>query len=332
MLFRIEHETVLSYDSPVFEHVFELRMAPVSDDDQTSLGYRLRISPLTPSTPYRDGHGNRVELITVLAPCQKIVVRATSFVRTHRRPSSDRLVGVRVGDAGSDQPGVVDALDYIGFTTLVDSGPWLDSLVKEMGSVHELSLERYLYKVTALIKSHVKYEKKRTEAGTPASAALALGAGVCQDFSHLFLAICRRMGVPARYVSGYIHQPGEIESHAWVQVWAGATQGWIDFDPTHNCLVADDHVVVAVGRDYSDVPPNRGAWRGEATESIHVAVRVESVPRLPADWIDADSLPLAVAVRDSGGGGGSAARNAPRPSARQFHRMLYRQQQHQQQH
>jgi hypothetical protein len=96
-------------------------------------------------------------------------------------------------------------------------------------------------------------------------------------------------------------------------------------------LVADDHVVVAVGRDYSDVPPNRGAWRGEATESIQVAVRVESVPRLPADWIDADSLPLAVAVRDSGGGGGSAARNAPRPSARQFHRMLYRQQQHQQQ-
>lgn len=329
MLFRIEHETVLAYNSPVFEHVFELRMAPVSDDDQTSLGYRLRVSPLAPSTPYRDGHGNRVELITVLAPCQKIVVKATSFVRTHRRFASDRLEGVRVGDAGLDQPGVVDALDYTGFTTLVDSGPWLDARVEELGPVHELPLEQYLHRVTGLIKSHVKYEKKRTEAGTPASAALALGAGVCQDFSHLFLAICRRMGVPARYVSGYIHQPGEIESHAWVQVWAGATQGWIDYDPTHSCLVADDHVVVAVGRDYSDVPPNRGAWRGAATESIQVAVRVEAVPRLPADWIDADSLPLT--LRDTGGTSGSGGRHAARPSVRQFQRLLYRQQQHQQQ-
>jgi len=329
MLLRIEHETVLSYDSPVFEHVFELRMAPVSDDDQTSLGYRLRVSPLVPSTPYRDGNGNRVELITVLSPCQKITVRATSFVRTHRRPASERIAEVRVVDAGSDQPGALDALDYLGFTSLVDRGPWLDSLVSELGSSGDWPLEAFVGKVTALIKSRVKYEKSRTEAGTPASEALKLGAGVCQDFSHLFIAVCRRIGIPCRYVSGYINQPGEIESHAWVQVWSGAAQGWVDYDPTHSCLVGDDHVVVAIGRDYGDVPPNRGAWRGDAKESIQVGVRVQAVPRLPADWIDADSLPLAITGREPSGGGGS--RRQGRPSVRQFQRMLYRQQQHQQQ-
>lgn len=329
MLLRIEHETVLSYDSPVFEHVFELRMAPVSDDDQTSLGYRLRVSPLVPSTPYRDGNGNRVELITVLSPCQKITVRATSFVRTHRRPASERIAEVRVVDAGFDQPGALDALDYLGFTSLVDRGPWLDGLVAELGSSGDWPLEAFVGKVTALIKSRVKYEKSRTEAGTPASEALKLGAGVCQDFSHLFIAVCRRIGIPCRYVSGYINQPGEIESHAWVQVWAGAAQGWVDYDPTHSCLVGDDHVVVAIGRDYVDVPPNRGAWRGDAKESIHVGVRVQAVPRLPADWIDADSLPLAITGREASGGGGS--RRQGRPSVRQFQRMLYRQQQHQQQ-
>jgi len=103
----------------------------------------------------------------------------------------------------------------------------------------------------------------------------------------------------------------------------------VDYDPTHSCLVGDDHVVVAIGRDYGDVPPNRGAWRGDAKESIQVGVRVQAVPRLPADWIDADSLPLAITGRDPSGGGGS--RRQGRPSVRQFQRMLYRQQQHQQQ-
>ena len=140
----------------------------------------------------------------------------------------------------------------------------------------------------------------------------------------------RKLGIPCRYVSGYINQPGEIESHAWVQVWAGAAQGWVDYDPTHSCLVADDHVVVAVGRDYADVPPNRGAWRGNAKESIQVGVRVQSVARLPADWIDADSLPMAITGRETTGGGDGGRRQG-RPSVRQFQRMLYRQQQHQQQ-
>ncbi len=118
--------------------------------------------------------------------------------------------------------------------------------------------------------------------------ALALGSGVCQDFAHLFIAACRGCGLPARYVSGYVNQPGEIATHAWAQVWGGGAIGWVDVDPTHGRFADDGHVVTAVGRDYSDVPPNRGAWKGRAEETIAVSVKVEVIQRLPGDWIELD--------------------------------------------
>jgi transglutaminase-like putative cysteine protease len=136
----------------------------------------------------------------------------------------------------------------------------------------------------AAVRQRLKYEKKVTTARTPLSEALALGCGVCQDFAHLFLGACRGLGLPARYVSGYVRDLGELATHAWCQVWAGEQAGWVDVDPTQGKIVGDEHVVTAVGRDYADVPPNRGVWKGKAEETINVAVLVEPVERLPPDW------------------------------------------------
>ena len=124
-----------------------------------------------------------------------------------------------------------------------------------------------------------------TTARTPVGEALRLGRGVCQDFAHLFLAACRGIGLPARYVSGYIHQPGEVATHAWCQVWTGRS-GWVDVDPTRGTFAGDDYVKIAIGRDYSDVPPNRGVWKGRAEETIAVSVKVEPIDRVPPDWSD----------------------------------------------
>ena len=124
-----------------------------------------------------------------------------------------------------------------------------------------------------------------TTARTPVGEALRLGRGVCQDFAHLFLAACRGIGLPARYVSGYIHQPGEVATHAWCQVWTGRS-GWVDVDPTRGTFAGDDYIKIAIGRDYSDVPPNRGVWKGRADETIAVSVKVEPIDRVPADWSD----------------------------------------------
>jgi transglutaminase-like putative cysteine protease len=126
----------------------------------------------------------------------------------------------------------------------------------------------------------------------------------------------------ARYVSGYVHQPGEIATHAWVQVWAGAEAGWVNIDPTHACWVGSDHVVIAVGRDFSDVPPNRGVWKGDAEETITVAVSVRPVDRMTADLTE----PVAAGWSAASG---SVATGKPdrQPRPREFRQQQSQQQQ-----
>jgi transglutaminase-like putative cysteine protease len=280
MLLRIEHETKLSYTEPVSETVFEVRMAPVSTEDQTVMGYRLRITPPTTVTGYRDGFGNRVDLFNVFTPHQEVVVRAVSYVRTHRRPGR-----IRLGEVAwpGEQPPAVEALDYVQSSPLVDRSASLEEFLKSLPPP-EGSLAATLDTLIEAVGKRLKYEKKVTTARTPLSEALALGSGVCQDIAHLLLGACRSFNWPARYVSGYVNQPGEVATHAWCQVWGGSSVGWVDIDPTYGKYVEDDHVVTAVGRDFFDVPPNRGVWKGQAEETIHVAVKVEPVERVPVDW------------------------------------------------
>jgi len=281
MLLRVQHETRLSYSNDVSETVFEVRMGPPSEEDQTCLGYRLRISPSAPVTVYQDGFGNRVDLFNVYTPYRELLIRATSVVRTHRPPGEPKLAEVRF-DPEADEFLAVDALEYRTPSKLVDRGAemsaFLEAIPRPEGTL--LDVVRTLMDAT---RSRLVYEKKVTSSRTPVSEALALGRGVCQDFAHLFLGACRGFGLAARYVSGYIHEPGEIATHAWCQVWAGRN-GWVDVDPTRGLIVGDDYVRIALGRDYLDVPPNRGIYRGQAEESINVAVKVEPIPRVPTDW------------------------------------------------
>ena len=284
MLLRVSHETKLSYSAPVSETVFEVRMGPATDEDQTTLGYRLRVEPTVPVTGYRDGFGNRVDLFNIPSPHREVVVRATSFIRTHRRPGQARLATM-----GPPAPGAiaVEALEYLRPSPKVGDSPEVDAFRASLnGTGHAGSLADVVERLMEVVGSRLVYEKSVTTAKTTVGQALELGRGVCQDFVHLFLAGCRGMGLPARYVSGYINQPGELATHAWAQVWGGSGVGWVDIDPTRRCYVGDDYVVTAVGRDYSDVPPNRGLWRGRATETIAVSVSVEPADRMPPDWYD----------------------------------------------
>jgi transglutaminase-like putative cysteine protease len=320
MLLRIEHETRLTYTEPVAEAVIEVRMAPESSEDQTVLGYRLRALPAGPATPYRDGFGNRVELLNVLAPHRELVLRAISFVRTHRRPASERLTGVTLAE--SREPSL-EALEFLQPSRLVGQSADLDALAEPLRRTDGPAAEALLAAV-AVTRDRLKYEKRVTTARTPVEEALRLGRGVCQDFAHLLIGLSRAAGLPARYVSGYVHQPGEIETHAWCQVWGGPA-GWVDVDPTQGRFVGPDHVVTAVGRDYADVPPNRGVWKGQATESMSVTVQVEEVERVPPDSAD---------VGGSWAGAAAAVGRPVRPSgtvARTQARLLYRHQQEQQQ-
>jgi transglutaminase-like putative cysteine protease len=285
MLLRIQHETKLRYSEPVAETVFEVRMAPQSDEDQTSLGYRLRTTPAAPVTSYRDGFGNRVDLFNIMAPYQDLVIQTTTLMRIHRRCNQARLAEADL-TIGGDGATALEALEFLQPSALVNRSSDLDAFVATLPRPESpRALSAVIPQVMNAVRSRLKYEKKVTTARTPLSEALGLGRGVCQDFAHLFLGACRAIGVPARYVSGYINGPGELATHAWCQVWGGRI-GWVDVDPTRNTLADDNYVITAVGRDFFDVPPNRGVWKGQADEVITVTVTVEPTERMPADWAE----------------------------------------------
>ena len=130
------------------------------------------------------------------------------------------------------------------------------------------------------VATELVYEPGATDVQTRADEVLALGRGVCQDFAHVLLAACRCVGIPARYVSGYLYDPklegDNAASHAWVDVWDEG-RGWIALDPTHDREQTEAYVRVAVGRDYGDVPPTRGVYKGAAHETLAVRVGLRAL-------------------------------------------------------
>lgn len=283
MLIRVEHETVLSYTEPVTDAVIEVRMSPPSNDDQTVSGYRLRVLPQVPTTSYYDGFGNRVDLFNVNAPHSRVEIRATSYVRTHRRFAGLQLAELPWPSPIEPECADVDILEFIRPSPLVDECPALTEFVNTLPREHR-SFASGIQTLMRAVCERMKYEKEVTTATTKLSEALSLGRGVCQDLAQLFIGACRGLRVPARYVSGYVCQPGELATHAWCQIWGGPELGWVDIDPTRGHFVDAQHVVIAVGRDFSDIAPNRGCWKGMGEETISVSVKVETVERMPTNW------------------------------------------------
>jgi transglutaminase-like putative cysteine protease len=283
MLFKIDHITKLTYSAPVSETVFEARMAPPSTEDPTVLGYLLRTTPAAPLTSYRDGFGNRVDLFNLATPYRELTIHTTSIVRVHRRRFEQGIDSTAWPTPGHLTRDGVDVVDFLEPSPLVDRSERLDAIVASLKPPTGTFLDR-VNELLHVVAGELAYEQRVTTSRTPLREVLELKKGVCQDFAHLMLGVCRGVGVPARYVSGYINHPGEIATHAWCQLWGGSAFGWFDVDPTRTQFVGDEHVVVAVGRDYSDVPPNRGLWKGRAEESINVTVQVEPIDRVPHDW------------------------------------------------
>src|SRR5260370_28241524 len=195
MLLRIDHETKLTYSEPVSETVFEVRMAPVSTEDQTVLGYRLRITPPTSVIGFLDGFGNRVDLFNIFTPHQEVVVKAVSYVRVHRRPGPLRLAEV---EWPGEAPAAVEALDYLQPSPLVDRSAALDEFLENLPKARG-SLGQTLDMLVECVGHRLKYEKTVTTARTPLREAPGLGPGVCPPIAHLLLGGRLALTWPARY-------------------------------------------------------------------------------------------------------------------------------------
>lgn len=282
MLLKLTHTTELTYTDLISESVMELRVAPRQEVDQHRLSFNLAIGPATHVNSYFDWLGNTVHALSVSAFHKRIRIVATSVVETDRRKVEVERFADAFPPPGDVQPATYDFLAFAG--PVVDS-PQLHEVVALLGAQPGVSQGELALRMLHLINDRFSYVKGVTTSASSTQEILQHGKGVCQDFTHLMIAMSRSLGIPARYVSGLVHPDrdryrGFTQTHAWVELYF-ASAGWVAFDPTNNCIVGPNFVKVAIGRDYRDVPPNKGVYRGNASEAIDVRVESEELTTLP---------------------------------------------------
>ncbi len=270
MKLKVEHTTVFKYDEPVYETATEVRLHP---DDQGApqhcLEFTLAVDPPTNIFHYTDFYGNSVHHFNLLPRHTALEIIATSIVetgpgQTPARPDEELLL--------------FDFQAESRFIKFDDTVQQFAAQFKDGGEPHQIAENICRY-----INQSFVYERGVTDTQSTASQVINLGRGVCQDFAHVMLAACRFLKIPARYVSGYIYGGPETEdsdrsSHAWCEVYCRPEKGWLGFDPTHKTLFVDErYIKIGAGRDYADVPPVRGTYKGNGKESLKVVVRVAAL-------------------------------------------------------
>jgi transglutaminase-like putative cysteine protease len=263
MWLSVEHVTRFSYDDPITEAYTELRLKPAHRDGQRCSSFALVPEPRGATVAeYVDRFGNTVHTFDVLEQHERIAVTARSEVWT----------APRYVDTAPLSP--LDRYDFLAPSRYVALDERLAALAAPVAGTRDTA--GAAGRLMESVRAAMTYERGTTHVHTTAAEALAEGRGVCQDFSHVMLGACRAAGIPARYVSGYLYDPahGDLgESHAWVDVHCGEA-GWLSLDPTHDTEQDEHYVRVGVGRDYADVPPSRGVYKGTADETLEVAVTI----------------------------------------------------------
>lgn len=282
MLLEVRHITQYQYAAPVRESVMELWMQPQKSARQRLVSFDLDLDPPAQVFSYPDSFGNAVYHFDVPQPHDRLTITARSAVETQAPPPLPENLDMGEWDRLRSDFVRGEHFDYLrphGFARETEA---LHAFMDEQ-DLGRLRLRDPLTAVRTLsqaIYGAFGYEAGVTRADSPIDDVLAARKGVCQDFAHLMIAICRSWGVPARYVSGYLftdRKGGDRSdpdaTHAWVEVFLPSTR-WIGFDPTNNTEACERHVTCAVGRDYSDVPPSRGVYKGEAESELSVGVSV----------------------------------------------------------
>jgi transglutaminase-like putative cysteine protease len=273
MRLSIEHRTGFRYSPRVKSSYNEARMSPVSTEYQTVWSSRVAISPYAWSFGYTDYWGTAVTAFELHEPHEQLEVTAQAVVETrgdgHAWDDERRVADTDLGWSALQNSGVVDSMTE--FLTLNDR-------TEPPEELHELARQQVskpprlaALDICRLIADRVSYQSGSTSVNATAAEVWAGGQGVCQDYSHVALGALRSVGLPARYVSGYLHPGGDAgpnkmvvgESHSWIEWWCGS---WVGFDPTLHRRISQNYVRVGHGRDYADVAPLRGTYAGGQSE------------------------------------------------------------------
>jgi transglutaminase-like putative cysteine protease len=274
----------------------EARMQPRTDDLQRCLHFALTTTPKARVMMYQDHDGNAVHHFAIPARHAQLMLTAESLV-------DSTLPEPLPADLGGDGWARLDVMkaagdfwEYLSPSSFVQKTALLDELRREIGLDRGDDPLVTVRRLMNEIYERFEYAPQVTRVDSPIDDALRVRRGVCQDFAHIFLALARLLGVPSRYVSGYLFQGGATAdqtpsgaTHAWVEVRL-PDLGWIGLDPANNVLAEERHVRVAVGRDYADVPPTRGIFKGTTVVRSELRVTVDVGPARP---LPGDVIPFA---------------------------------------
>jgi transglutaminase-like putative cysteine protease len=295
MLYSIRHLTKFLYSNPVSESMMETRMHPRSDANQRCLTFHLSVSPRCRVFSYRDHLANNVHHFDIPGQHRQLVIVAESLVEV--QPQID-LPSFLAPDAWSDLDEIVSKGDYWEFlfpSEFCAPTDRLDQLARDLDVRRRDDPLMLLHELNERIYRYFDYVPRSTKVDSPIDVALESRKGVCQDFAHILITLIRtKLRIPCRYVSGYLAhrdpEPGSnadtdrsraSATHAWIEVLLPHF-GWVGFDPTNWLVAGERHIRTAIGRDYADVPPTHGIFRGRATSELTVAVRVTPTDGTPA--------------------------------------------------
>ncbi|MEQ1870549.1 MAG: transglutaminase family protein [Vicinamibacterales bacterium] len=294
MLYTVRHVTRFAYESPISESVMEVRMQPRTDANQRCIQFSLTTAPASRVLMYQDHDGNIVHHFGIPARHSRLTLTAEALVEVGPPP----LIPIDLGDGAWEQLDAITASgefwEYLNASPYTRPTPLLDAFATEIGLGRQDDPLLLLRRVNAAVYERFEYSPQSTRVDSPIDEALEARKGVCQDFAHIMIALIRPMGIPCRYVSGYLLHNDRADrsvddaTHAWVEAYL-PDLGWVGFDPTNNRLAEERHILVAVGRDYADVPPTRGVFSGVSAVRAELAVAVRVGP---AHLVSNDALPF----------------------------------------
>ncbi|MDI1336152.1 MAG: transglutaminase family protein [Lacunisphaera sp.] len=281
MKLHVLHRTRFHYAATVRESFNEARLQPVTHGAQVCHNFILKILPTTRLSHYLDFYFNYVHLFDLTQPHTELVVEANSTVTTGDTPALAADAAPAPLSAIDECARMERCYDFLQTSTYVDVSPevWRLALDATEGQTDTWQAAQGIMRY---IHRHFRYQSAATHVHTHMRDVLQARAGVCQDFAHVMLGFCRALKIPARYVSGYLYNgpadqlKGAQASHAWVEIYL-PDHGWCGLDPTNSRLADGHYVKVAVGRDYADVSPLKGTYRGTAKRKLTVEVLVTRV-------------------------------------------------------
>ncbi|MFA6544799.1 MAG: transglutaminase family protein [Limisphaerales bacterium] len=275
MKWEILHRTRFNYSSPVRDSFNEVRLQPQANDRQTIDSFLLKVMPAARLRHYADFYHNTIHHFEISEPHSSLTVESHARVTTHP--------GVFLADDATPFPvdRIGEALqwersyDFLQASRFVDTLPETWRLALDVAGDQRDTWQAALA-LMRFVHMHLRYETDSTHVHTHMKDVLTQRSGVCQDFAHVLIGLCRVMKIPARYVSGYLATESASATHAWMEVLIPGV-GWRALDPTHNCQPGESYVKIAVGRDYADVAPISGHYAGNTGRSLEVSVQIRAL-------------------------------------------------------